>query len=443
MPYGILMLENQLFFFGNSITGPLAQSVNWALSPLGEPKDWPVCLKLILGVMYENKPPVSLFWGTDHTYFYNDGYIPIVGAAKHPWALGKKGSEVWSEAWDILVPQINQVLRDEGATWNEDQYLPIRGDDGRPRDAFFTYSYSPVYEPDGKINDVLVTCTETTGRVVAEKKLRQSQQSLQLAPSSAKMGTWEVNLISSYVSLSEETREIFGFSKEFDTTDAAVDDFIHPDDRLQAKNVLKTAIESGRPYDDIYRIVRPDGEIRWVNSKGQARYDYNGLPVQLVGVTFDLTEKKVSQEALKLVLDVINRLSEQFIKAGYAIPEVQKVADATGCWDRMRLEQIVTNLLTNAIKYGNQKPISIRIKANQSDVTFEVEDRGIGIPDHFLRKIFDRFERAVNANDISGLGLGLYITKQIIQAFRGNISVISTPGKDSTFTATLPKSTVS
>lgn len=765
--------DNQ-FFFGHSVTGAIARSIDWSQTSLGGSDQWPLSLKLILGMLYQNQQPVCLFWGPDHIYFYNDGYIPIVGASKHPWAVGKKGEEVWNEIWDYLVPQINQVMAGEGSTWNEDQYLPILGDDGKPRDAFFTYSYSPVYIADGKINGVLVTCTETTNRVVAEKKLRESQESLKLALSSAKMGAWEVNLETSKITFSDEAREIFGFSKDYESTDSAIDDFIHPDDRDHARNVLKAAVESGKAYDDIYRIIRPNSEIRWVNSKGQASYDYTGKPHLLVGLTFDITEKKISQDALheselrfkqigealpqlvwtcrpdgycdylssqwveytgrpeaeqlglewldkvihpddkkrtlehwigavegrhpydieyrirrrdgqyrwfktrgtpfrdangkitywfgtctdiqdskeaqinfernvdtapamlwitekdgscsylskqwyentgqtpetglgfgwiqathpddmemagkvfqeasdgrkhfyleyrlrhkngeyrwaidagnprfsedgeflgmagtvidihdrkvadlmtrdalrardeflsiashelktplttlklqvdlqkridqknpgvmpesfktflnmtqkqvlrisrlvddmldvsrirtgkftfewedidlcELVADVIDRLGDQFPKTSNSIPHISTCENALGRWDRMRLEQIVTNLLTNANKYGNDRPINVLITSDEKNVTLIVQDKGIGISPEDQTKIFDRFERAVSANDISGLGLGLYITKQIVQSFGGDISVESKVGEGSTFKIVLPK----
>lgn len=140
-----------------------------------------------------------------------------------------------------------------------------------------------------------------------------------------------------------------------------------------------------------------------------------------------------------IVSDVIDRLSDQFLKSSYEIPKVAKCENATGHWDRMRLEQIVTNLLTNSIKYGNKNPITVTIEANVDCVVLLVKDSGIGIAEKDQEKIFNRFERAVSANDISGLGLGLYITKQIVNSFKGEISVESSVGNGSTFRVKLPK----
>lgn len=126
-------------------------------------------------MMFENKHPVCLFWGPDQTYFYNDSFIPIVGSFKHPHVMGKMGKDVWAEVWDVVFPLISSVMNGEGAVWNEDHLLHVVGDGGILREAYFTYSYSPIYQEDGRVAGVLVTCTETTDRVNAQKKLTESQ----------------------------------------------------------------------------------------------------------------------------------------------------------------------------------------------------------------------------------------------------------------------------
>lgn len=116
------------------------------------------------------------------------------------------------------------------------------------------------------------------------------------------------------------------------------------------------------------------------------------------------------------------------------------VTDHTqGNWDSFRIEQVIINLLTNALKYGANKPINIEVGMKDSNCAFfKITDNGIGIPeqDHF--RIFRRFERAVSGKNFSGLGLGLYISKQIIALHRGHIWVDSTPNGGSVFTFELP-----
>ena len=110
-----------------------------------------------------------------------------------------------------------------------------------------------------------------------------------------------------------------------------------------------------------------------------------------------------------------------------------------GRWDRLRLEQVLGNLLGNALKYGIGKPVHIRLTATEESVSLVVRDQGIGIAQHDLLRIFERFERAVPLRNYGGLGLGLYVTHQIAEAHHGTISVTSTPGEGATFVVTLPR----
>lgn len=137
-----------------------------------------------------------------------------------------------------------------------------------------------------------------------------------------------------------------------------------------------------------------------------------------------------------LVKDVLERMKNEFV------PEVTYCDEAVGHWDKGRIEEVIINLFTNAIKYGKQKPIEILICSNPTFVTLEVKDHGIGIAPEYREKIFERFERAgVSASEVSGLGLGLYITKQIVQLHNGEIWVESEKGIGSTFKVRLPRET--
>jgi signal transduction histidine kinase len=113
--------------------------------------------------------------------------------------------------------------------------------------------------------------------------------------------------------------------------------------------------------------------------------------------------------------------------------------DTQGMWDVGYLEQIVTNLLTNAIKFGPGKPIDTTIDGRGELVKLTMKDQGIGIAPEMQQRIFERFERAVSRWQYGGLGLGLFLVQQLVRAHFGAVSVVSEPGAGSTFVVELPR----
>jgi signal transduction histidine kinase len=114
-------------------------------------------------------------------------------------------------------------------------------------------------------------------------------------------------------------------------------------------------------------------------------------------------------------------------------------APAVGRWDKARVEQVVSNLLSNAIKYGANKPIEIAVESDGATARLTVRDHGIGIAPERMPRIFERFERAVSSRHYSGLGLGLYIVRRVLEALGGSVRVQSAPGEGATFVVELPQ----
>ena len=137
----------------------------------------------------------------------------------------------------------------------------------------------------------------------------------------------------------------------------------------------------------------------------------------------------------ELTRAVVDRHADDAARAGCQVECV--AAAAPGRWDRRRLEQVVTNLLANAIKYAAGAPIAVRVHAGDR-VRIAVEDAGPGIAPADLARIFGRFERAASARHYGGLGIGLFIAQQIVHAHGGRIAVASRPGHGSLFTVELP-----
>ncbi|MCY1079844.1 sensor histidine kinase [Archangium lansingense] len=152
-------------------------------------------------------------------------------------------------------------------------------------------------------------------------------------------------------------------------------------------------------------------------------------------IQLDLEEVDLSE----VVRDVVAQLGG--VLARTHTPLVLRAdAPVVGRWDRSRLEQVVTNLLDNAIKYGARAPIEVTVALEDGTAVLTLGDRGIGISPDRLPFIFGRFERAVSSRHYGGLGLGLYIVRQIVELHGGTIHVESIPGQGSTFTVRLPLS---
>jgi PAS domain S-box-containing protein len=137
------------------------------------------------------------------------------------------------------------------------------------------------------------------------------------------------------------------------------------------------------------------------------------------------------------VRDVLEHFAEPAVEAGCRVT-LRVESAAQGVWDRSRLQQVVTNLLSNAIKYGAGAPVEVRVAVDGTEAVLTVEDGGPGIPDDALSRIFDRFERAVPVRHYGGLGLGLYVSREIVAAHGGSIAAQNVPGGGARFTVRLP-----
>lgn len=156
--------------------------------------------------------------------------------------------------------------------------------------------------------------------------------------------------------------------------------------------------------------------------------------------TGKLSLKKEPCELSSMLRDILGRTREQFEACGSGQPKIEHIENAVGEWDPLRIEQVMTNIITNAIRYGQGKPITISIMNHQESVRIAVQDQGLGIPKSDQEKIFQRYERGLLAREVSGLGLGLFISQQIVAAHGGRIWVESEIGKGATFFVDLPRS---
>jgi PAS domain S-box-containing protein len=154
---------------------------------------------------------------------------------------------------------------------------------------------------------------------------------------------------------------------------------------------------------------------------------------QIRAGTFNLYRENVELNAI--IREVVNRFT--MAESAPAV-SLELEPHIEGNWDRLRIDQVLTNLMSNAIKYGRQKPIVLSASVDDNHAVITIRDAGIGIAPENLERIFERFERANTRSSSPGLGLGLWITQQIVQAHGGTVLAQSELGKGSTFIVRLP-----
>jgi signal transduction histidine kinase len=141
----------------------------------------------------------------------------------------------------------------------------------------------------------------------------------------------------------------------------------------------------------------------------------------------------------EMLRSAVDRLCDQASRAGSSL-RLEAGGPIRGDFDVSRVDQVVTNLLSNAIRYGRGKPIVVRASGDDGRARFSVEDAGIGIAAADQPRIFEQYERAAPMTNYAGLGLGLWISRHLVEAMGGTISLRSELGKGSVFTVELPRS---
>jgi signal transduction histidine kinase len=195
--------------------------------------------------------------------------------------------------------------------------------------------------------------------------------------------------------------------------------------RLMKRKEVLSRDELSKPFvriqDQVKRLVMLVDDLLDVSRISSGKMDYHSE-------TFDL---------MMFLEEVVQQFEDETHKKGCPIA-LNGPASLLGNWDKHRLEQVLVNLITNGIKYGNGKPIEINVVEQSDSVVMEVKDQGLGIAEDDLPKVFQKFERLGDRKKASGLGLGLWIVRKIVEGLEGSICVTSKLGVGSTFRLELP-----
>jgi PAS domain S-box-containing protein len=301
------------FLSGGGEMGALIRSKDWSNTAVGNPQSWPQSLRTTLSIILNSKFPMFLFWGPDLICFYNDAYRPSLGRnGKHPAMLGGRGEDFWVEIWSDIKPLIDHVLAGGDANWSEDQLLPIYRN-GKMEEVYWTFSYSPVNDESGKPAGVFVTCTETTGKVLAHKQLEESKNRLQFAIDAADLATWDIDPATYRFTGNDRLKEWHGLppGEEFNLEKGF--NAVVEKDREGLKKAIEHALEfsSGGLLDHEYTIVNPlTGQSRIVRTQGKASFRENTAAYKLNGILQDVTEQVISRRQVEESKEQLNMAVE-------------------------------------------------------------------------------------------------------------------------------------
>ncbi len=330
--------------------GASTRVYDWSATPIGPPDAWPQSLRTAVRILLNTNHPMFIWWGEELLQFYNDAYRQTMGPERHPSALGQRGRDCWAEIWPIIGPQIEQVMSGGGATWHENQLIPVTRH-GRLEQVWWTYGYSPIDEADG-VGGVLVVCRDVTKEHLAAQALREREAELARVQQIGRIGGLEVDLTTGFRNRrSPEYLLIHGLPP--DAVNETHEDWVqrvHPDDREATEKKFRDAVAGNvRDYTVRYRIVRPsDGELRWISVKSTIERDANGKAVRLVGAHSDITEQVEAERALQQSEAEQRKLATQLAELNATLAE--RVEEKTR--ERDRIWNVSQDLLLVADRKG-------------------------------------------------------------------------------------------
>lgn len=355
------MTNNNYDFLANGgEMGKLTRTKDWSNTAVGPVESWPQSLRTTLGILLNSKFPMFLFWGPDHICFYNDAYRPSLGNnGKHPSILGEKGADYWSEIWDFIKPLIDQVLQKGEATWHEDQLLPIYRN-GKMEDVYWTFSYSPVNDENGKTNGVLVICNETTKQVITRKKLEESERRFRNTVKQLPLGICILKGADLIVEMANARYLHIIDREENAILNKPIFDSV-PETRETTYPILKNVFETGEPYyADEFAVT-----LNRYNKQELAYFNLVFYPVKednnITGVT--VVAYEVTEE----------------VKTRYLLAEREKAFRGI----------VMDSPIAMAIFRGNDLTIEMANKSMMHNIWQKEEKDCIGIP---LLKVFPELE---------------------------------------------------
>ena len=329
--------ETLAFMAGGGAMGAHMRGLDWSKSPLGPPQGWPQALRLAVRLMFNTGHPMHIWWGPELICFYNDAYSRSLGPERHPGSMGLPARIVWAEIWDVIGPQIDHVMSGSGATWHENQLVPITRN-GKLENAYWTYSFSPIDDdtaPDG-VGGVLVICTETTQQVLSleqySKQLNDrtlvhvAAERLASIVESSDDAIISKDLNSTIISWNGGAARIFGYTEEEAIGQSVT--MLIPEDLLDQEALILSRIVKGERIDHFETVrKRKDGTLVDVSLTVSPVRDSSGTIIGASKVARDITETRKAQDKQKLLMrEMSHRIKNIFAVASGVVAASVKAA---------------------------------------------------------------------------------------------------------------------
>jgi PAS domain S-box-containing protein len=300
------------FLDGGGAVGALMRTHDWSRSPLGPPELWPQPLQTVVGLLLQSRFPMFVAWGDALIFLYNDPYAEILGA-KHPFALGTRFQDIWSEIWSDISPLIDAAMAGQ-AIYREDLPL-VMNRKGYDEQTWFTFSYSPLRDEGGKIAGMFCAVSETTRRVLAERALRDLNETLERRVAEALA---ERKLLADIVEGTDAFVQVVDLDfRWLAINQAAADEFerifgirpkvgdsmmellaSQPEHQAAVRAVWSRAL-GGEEFMEIGEFGDPARDRRFYEMRYRTLREGNGVRIGAYQFVYDVTDRVQDQERLR------------------------------------------------------------------------------------------------------------------------------------------------
>jgi PAS domain S-box-containing protein len=300
------------FLAGGGTVGALMRAHDWSESPLGRPESWPQSLRTVVALLLQSQFPMFVAWGPALGFLYNDPYADILGA-KHPRALGRRFHDIWAEIWPDISPLIDAAMAGH-ATYREDLPL-LMNRQGYDEQTWFTFSYSPVRDESGKVAGMFCACSETTRRVLAERGLRELNETLERRVTEAvaerkiladivegtnafvQVADLEYRWLAINRAAADEFERIFGQRPR--VGDSMLDLLASQPEHQAAVKALWSRALAGEEFTEIGEFGDPARDRRAYEMRYNTLRDRDGNRIAAYQFVYDVTERLRDHERLR------------------------------------------------------------------------------------------------------------------------------------------------